>query len=390
MDLSRLEDLRRASDQLFEKINQRIRMMESNVINLRNRINEIQLMLVKITSNKNKSTCFYSPSCYPMDSSMEIKFEPVRFEPQLIDPLHDVSSRLATNTFNKPLKKQIIEDIDQMGKGTKNLLNQIEDLVKSLAKTGPTTTATASYSSYDLARSVGASLVYLTYEGLKPPANGRQSLIRQIRSAIGPSEQSSSIHEFGSRSYRSHPTNANTTALDRNHNKSSSGENLEAIDLGPAPDSILRYHQESLIEPDMLDTFDLLYYQDDESGADLITDDLPEILPTLSGVVKDVKQVPSFNKSIRGGSNRKSTSPSDSPEAPPDTFQTTMSPPTTNHVTNPFLSQFEPLFRPIDELPLPETINEERAEQESFASSDAEEPEQHDLDNNVHSLENDR
>lgn len=276
MDLiERLQDFEQSCSQLFKQVDERISCLNFAVDNMRERLLNVREQIANLTSDRNRVTRLYSPSSYPLCNGIELKIEPIDF---------------------------II---------TTQLLDKVNGNTLPIAKMKPNGSISDPFQGI---RSISSLLVYHTYENRLIQTD---LLNRKVKFKTS----DSSLHDYASRSYR--PIKANSSIFhDKNvANKSSSGGESEQ-NLGPVPESILKYHQESFIEPDILDNVNILNYRDDDSNP--LTGDLPDVLPSLSGIVKD--QGAAVVACDQNESSQK----------------------------NGFLDQFKHLFYPIDYLPLPE------------------------------------
>lgn len=258
-----IQELERSSTELFEQINDRISLIDLHASELKARIGTLQQQIIKITSDRSRATRLYSPSSYPVDRSMDLKLEPVNYKPcSLVKPepghLTEVMSRAS------------IEDSDRLENNRRKLFALVENLTANAI----TKSQIKTQSRLEDIKSVSSLLVFRSYES------------RLVSDTYKSTASESSLHDYALKSIHKSRSFAVVDGK-TNYNKSSIGEDGGSY-LGPVPDSILRYHQELLIEPDMLETVDILNYDED---SNLLTEDLPDILPSLSGVVADVNRV---------------------------------------------------------------------------------------------------
>lgn len=299
MDSEVLINLRESSNQIFGQVQERITLLDSNLDHLNERVQAARQKFFQLKQDRNKAIRLISQSFYPVDTSQDIN----------IEPLNNSKSQSMLKTHcaqrsqrNKPVLRQ---DLDSIG----SLLSRIV-----LERSRP----------IDIITSVSSLLVYHTCESRLTSANSRHSLGRKKSTTT-----ESLVDEFAINHHQSKIKGSLVAA------RASSGDDSE-LDLGLVPESILKYHEGSMIEPSNSDNVNLFKFFDD--GSNLLTDDLPDILPTLKGVVDDVNL---FNSSI-------SKHPSD--------FSTAQS---MNTNDTRFLSQFETMFKPLEDLPVPELFNYE-------------------------------
>lgn len=387
MDLiERLQDFEQSCDQLFSQVDERISFLNSAISNMKQRVLNVQEQVANMTSDRNRATRLYSPLSYPSNSDTELKIEPISFA------LSNLNSSQSSTKQRETLSNINDDQLDLFTKRSLDQVNEITAPILSNSKPGTILNPLRGI------KSVSSLLVYHSYEN---------RLIHQasiLNKKVKSKTSDSSIHDYAAS--KSNKLRGNSSFHDRNViNKSSSGGESEQ-NLGPVPESILKYHQESLIEPDILDNVNILNFRDDDSNP--LTEDLPEILPSLPGIVKDVSLIRDDSKFAVGesfitntpnslddplGDNQYFFSPSlqhNLPPPPPPTFLPKMnqfgdsssvyshqvgpssltssiyseSQGATNHVeqvsnlsgrnASRFLNQFEHLFNPIDSLPQPE------------------------------------
>lgn len=296
MDSEILTSLRRSSDHCFGQVEERITYLNMHLDDLSNRVKVAQQKFLQLKQDRNKATRLLSQSSYPVDTPLDVRLTPVRFNEcplKLGIDCHDKESEIS-----KPILQY---DLEHIG----DLLSKMRQ-ERHLIKGRP----------IDRITTISSLLVFYTCESRLTSTNSRQTVSRH-KSVTS----NSSAHDYATGQSRSR----GSVVAPR-----SSSEGEPELDLGPMPGSILQYHQEPLIEPGNLGV-NLSNYLDD----DLLTDDLPDVLPTLKGVVEDVNV---FNSPINKYSSNS---------------------PVTQLVNNSetsFLSQFETLFKPLDVLPHPESF----------------------------------
>lgn len=292
-------NLRRSSDHFFGQIEERITYLNMHLDDLSNRVQVAQQKFLQMKQDRNKAARLLSQSSYPVDTSLDMRLTMIRF--------NECPLELGTNCYAK--ESEIIKPVSRQD------LEHIGDLLTKMKQEGHL----AKGRPIDRITTISSLLVFYTCESRLTDANSRQTVGRhKSMTSI------SSAHDFATGQTRS----KGSVAAPR----SSSGGEPE-LDLGPMPNSILQYHQESMVEPENFDNVNLFNYLDDDSN--LLTDDLPDVLPTLKGVVDDVNV---FSSPI-----------SKYPSNPPVKQLL-------NNSETSFLSQFEALFKPLDDLPQPESF----------------------------------
>lgn len=320
MDLSeRLHNFEEYCSNLFSQVDGRISSLDFAIDSIRERVLDVQEQMIKLTSDRNKATRLCSPSSYPSIAGIELKIEPIFFSNYNL-----IKSELS----NQAKAAQDTSD-NQLDSHTKQSLDQVNKITLPIARRKPVSTILNPFVGI---RSVSSLLVYHTYENRLIQTDVSS---RKLKSRTS----DSSLHDYASRSNRFKTTSSLFHDKDA-VNKSSSGGGESEQNLGPVPESILKYHQESLIEPDTLESINILNYQGED--ADPLTRDLPDTLPSLPGIVKVVRpmSLDSFSdfESQRAVAANQIT-------------------PTRN---NGFLDQFKHLFYPIESLPLPESYSSQQ------------------------------
>lgn len=269
MDLiERLQDFEQSCDQLFSQIDERIRFLNSAISNMRQRVLNVQEQVTNMTSDRNKATRLYSPSSYPSTSDKELKIEPISLALSNLN-------RLQSSTQRETLSN--ISD-DQLDLLTKRSLVQVNEITAPVLENSKPDTILNPLRGI---KSISSLLVYHSYENRLIQSS---ILNKKVKSKTS----DSSIHDYAAS--KSNKLRGNSSFHDKNLiNKQSSSGGESEQNLGPVPESILKYHQESLIEPDILDNVNILNFQDDDSNP--LTENLPDILPSLPGIVKDVSLI---------------------------------------------------------------------------------------------------
>lgn len=317
----RIKNLHHIVGRFYDQIDERIKLIEGQLDELRRRTSEIRHKIGNIKSDeqRGKATRFLSAASYPIEHEREyLQVKPVVSGRDELDKVMKSIDELCN-----PLKLQIVNDrrlftrdeIEQYGRKTKNLIEQVGSL-----RFEEDTQNNAD----GILDNVSSLLVFHTYESrLMVHSNSGSRISQMVKS-----EDSAGF------SLRDHTSQHNQTIRSQRYSRgqklspNGSGERAEpssALDLGPAPESILRYHQESIIEPDMLivDNFSPLDSGDEDGARDagddswkLITQDLPDVLPTLSRVARNFNTSPTKRRHHQNQSdNNQALTRSDSSRA---------------------------------------------------------------------------
>lgn len=276
--VKRVEEL---SDRLFDQVNCRTRDLAARVSSLKNKIKELDSTINRITSDPNKPIKLVSPQNYPMLDSFEIRQPPVEFEGIKVEGKAYLVPRMISSS------QLTFENCDAIEQATRRQLDRVGELIETLKFHH----VNQNKCSLNNITSVSSLLVFHSYESRFLTGGRAHHSSKQYKSIAS----ESSLHEYGARS----TIQRHKTLTNADPSKSSSGEEISrGQDLGPVPDSILKYHQESFLEPDTLDAFDLTNYDEaEDDDGNMITGGLPDILPSLSGIVRDVhKTSPTQNR----------------------------------------------------------------------------------------------
>lgn len=274
MEAEQLERITSVTNKLFDDIDARINKLHSRVKIISNRVESLRATLSIVTVDKNKPLRFYSPSTFPVSEVDDFKSEPIKFE-RIRFP------NLNPEILRKVVPQYLPEVIDQAGSMTKKYINHVDKLLRSVQTES---LATCDLDLLDSTTSICSLLVFHSYENRLSRARDKSLLTSRRNLSQG---GNSSVRDYGFTGTRtSKKSNIfSLTSVDVSSKKqSTSNEELAANYLGPAPDSILQYHQETALEPDMFDVGLYDSKEEDES----IFQDLPDILPTLKGIVADV------------------------------------------------------------------------------------------------------
>lgn len=238
--------------------------MSKKVENFQERILRLQEKIAKVTSDPNRATRLYSPASYPINSSSDFMSDHIMYKTCSVKPsdnheydMHN-SQESRKQLIGEPeviLEQFLGKEMDALMRGTlaQNPLNHV--------------------------RSVSSLLVYRTYESRLVSRPSKPS-------AISVNSNQSSFHDY--RSHRSKGFALTGDGTIKTNRSSNSGEDADT-NLGPVPDSILKHHQESIIDTNFFDNMDIL--DRDEEDSNNLIGDLPDILPSLDRIVVDVSLV---------------------------------------------------------------------------------------------------
>lgn len=323
----RIKEFYSTCSQFFKKINDRISYLNAKLNDLDSRVAIVRDKIDRIQKDTNKSVSINSPAYYPIDGA-HLEQETLTFDPrpqrQNISKGNAIVGRFLTEArlngarkLSQILSKEVEHAISPLRRrNCDSLRNKLESM-----------------------KSISSLLIHSTYESRV--VSGPRHLLRAGNSFA---EESSTLdHASRKTKPRSHLVDIEKTGF----SSSRWSDRLESdSDLGPVPDSILRYQERNI-----LDLAEISIVNEDES--DPITADLPDVLPTLKCVVLDVQ----------GHQNVKSAYLDLLSETSGELDQLSTRPPSDpserDEPASKFLSDFEPLFKPLVDLPPPDTFTNE-------------------------------
>ena len=358
---ARIESLRHVVNKFYDDVDGRVNLIENHVKGLKQKVALVRSKIDQLKSSEQKSraTRFISAASYPLEHDQQgIDLEPISFKGQILEDdlreIRELLNPLKPQPINRSLNS--VEEFDQHERRVSTQIERVNNF-RAWRERGDRSPLSLGFDASSL-------LVFQTNESrLIAQSNSQLSYIKSNESDVT-SFRDYASQDLLARSLRHYKGNLISQTI----NGTSEDGPIEQ-DLGPVPESIMKYHQDSMVNPGMTyyDSSSASEHELDNNPADsswnLVTGDLPEVLPSLLHVARDVtgsaikRDRKAHDRIATEGDSSETTSSFSnlSLDSSADSAgEASHHPAAPQSMAPGFIDQFDHMFRPLEELPLPE------------------------------------
>lgn len=263
-----MDSLEEHSQALFKTVEDRISTLKIHADGLRTRLSTAREKLASLTKDSNRAIKFISAPSYPVEDYMFIEYEMIDFEPIRMKSIK------AFNTLTIPSNPK------RQAKGSSSSDPMRETLARLILnmKESASEVQARLQNDVDQIKSISSLFVHQTFES-RLIRHQDDSVTRRIFSNHELSDYDAPGGSTRSRVIASH----HDGALEQDFHDEKQG--MESKDLGPMPESIMKYQEDPALDMDFQEAANILGGGLSDDEHDAITSGLPDILPLLPGVV---------------------------------------------------------------------------------------------------------